>query len=373
MKMDTHLEINLENLKQNIVNLKSLLKKDTKFLAVVKSNAYGHGLVEVAHAAIEAGANWFGVIDLDEAMKLRRAGILKPILILRAVSAQEARQAANQDISIPLVSLEMVKEISEINFDKPLKVHLKIDTGLNRLGMEQNEISEAVKMLKTHKNIVIEGIYSHLASVEENDMDYTDFQIKNFDDSINILEGLGYKNVIKHLAATSAVLLKPETHFDMVRCGIGIYGLWPSQENKESFNRPDFLLPVLSYKTKIDQIKIVKAGEKIGYGCTYEAEKDMTIGIVPVGYYEGIDRGLGDCGEVLVDGQRCPVVSRVAMNMSIIELKVKSEKLKVGQEVIIIGKSGNEEITVDEIAENIGTINYEIVTRLPEHLKRIYI
>lgn len=371
--MDTYLEINLENLKNNVKNLKSLLKSETKYMAVVKSNAYGHGLVECAQAASEAGANWFGVVYLDEAMKLRKAGIVKPILMIKSVSVQDARQAANQDISVPIISLVQAHEIADIQFDKPLKVHLKIDTGLNRLGMENSEIESAVKVLKSNTNIVIEGIYSHLASVEEGDMDYTDFQIKNFNESIKIIEELGYKDIIKHLAATSAILLKPEAHFDMVRCGIGMYGLWPSADNKEAFGRDDFLLPVMSYKTSIDQIKEVKAGEKIGYGCTYEAEKDMTIGIIPVGYYEGIDRGLGDMGEVLVGGVRCPIVGRVCMNLSIIELKTESGKSKAGQEVTVIGKSGEEEITAEELADLLGTINYEVVARIPECVERKFV
>ena len=375
--METYLEINLENLKKNVKNLKSLLKAETKFLAVVKSNAYGHGLVECAQAASQAGANWFGVVYLEEAMSLRKAGIVKPILIIKSVSALEARQAANQDISVPIISLSQAHEIADIAFDKPLKVHLKIDTGLNRLGMENSEIEEAVKVLKSNTNIIIEGIYSHLASVEEGDMDYTDFQIKNFRDSIKIVEGLGYKDLIKHLAATSGTLLKPEAHFDMVRCGIGLYGLWPSADNKEAFGKDDFLFPVMNYKTSIDQIKEVKAGEKIGYGCGYETEKDMTIGIIPVGYYEGIDRGLGDMGKVLVGGVRCPIIGRVCMNLAIIDisnLNPKSEYRNPNNiEVTIMGKDGQEEITADELADLLGTINYEVVTRIPECVERKFV
>ncbi len=369
--MGTLIEINLDRLTSNIKNLKSLLRPETKFLAVVKSNAYGHGLVETARAANLAGANWFGVVYLEEAMTLRQAGILKPILLLKGVSVADARQAANQDISVPVVSLENAREISETNFDKPLKVHLKVDTGLNRLGLSIAEIVEAVRVLKTNKNIILEGVYSHLASVEESDLDYTDKQIKNFKLAVKELESAGYKGFIKHLAATAATMLLAESHFDMVRCGIGIYGLWPSQENKVSFNRPDFLLPVLNYKTELTQIKKVAQGEKIGYGCTYETQKDMIIGIIPVGYYEGIDRGLSNNGEVLISGQRCPIVGRICMNLSIID--ITDIDAEVGGEVVIIGRQAAEEITADEIANKTNTINYEVVTRIPAHIKREYI
>jgi alanine racemase len=157
----------------------------------------------------------------------------------------------------------------------------------------------------------------------------------------------------------------------MVRCGIGIYGLWPSEENKESLGQPDFLAPALSFKTQITQIKKVIANEKIGYGCTYDAKKDMTIGIIPVGYYEGFDRGLSNTGVVLVSGKRCPIVGRICMNISIVD--VTGITVKVGDEVVIIGKQNGEEITVDEIAEKIGTINYEVVTRIPTHVERKFI
>jgi len=372
--MSTYLEINLENLKNNIASLKSLLKPETKFLAVVKSNAYGHGLIQCTKAANEAGADWLGVIAIDEAMTLRDANIHKPILVLGYISPGEARLAANQNISIPIISLEHAQKISEINFDKSLKVHLKIDTGLNRLGLSSDAI-EAYQLLKTNHNIQIEGIYSHLASVEENDLDYTKMQIKNFKKQIRELEVIGAKFELKHIAATAATMILPESHFDMVRCGIGIYGLWPSEEIKNNFNKLGFLKPVLSFKTEIVQVKDVKAGEKIGYGCSYKAKADMTVGIIPVGYNDGIDRKLSNgIGQIIVNGTRCDVIGRICMNMSIIKLPItNNQSPKVGDEVVIIGRQGNEEITVEEIAEKLGTINYEIVSRLPEHLERCYI
>ena len=381
--MNTFLEINLEKLQKNIRNLKSLLKPETKFLAVIKSNAYGHGLVECARAANIAGANWFGVVYLEEAMELRCAGILKPILILKMVASADARQAANQEISIPIVSLAHAHEISETNFDKVLKVHLKVETGLNRFGLQICEISEAAKLLKTNRNIKIEGLYSHFASVEENDLAHAKIQITNFKKAIKVLESTGTKNFLKHMAATSATLLLPESHFNMVRCGIGIYGLWPSVENKEKYcsspRGENFLQPVLKYQTYLSQIKTVEVGEKIGYGCTYEAKSKMTIGIIPVGYYEGLDRGLSNCGEVLISGTKCPIIGRVCMNLSIIDLSSLegqsfcSFKDCPSPEVMIICKSVDQEITADDIAQKIGSINYEVVTRIPACIERKYI
>lgn len=369
----TYLEIDLEKLKNNVKNLKHVLRSNVMLMAVVKANAYGHGLVECAASAIDGGATWLGVVTLDEALKIRKENIRKPILVLGSTQAKDARLAANQDVSIAVFSLEQVKELSEIGFDKPLKIHLKIDTGLNRLGLKSSELGQAIRLISSNKGIIIEGVYSHLASVEENDLVHAKSQIDKFIEALKILKVLGYEKIVKHLAATAATLVLPESHFDMVRCGIGVYGLWPSEEVKEKFGRDDFFEAVLSYKTEIVQIKSVGKGEKIGYGCTYTAERDMTIGVIPVGYHEGLGRGLSNRGEVLALGARCPIIGRICMNMTIIELKAESEKLKTGVKVTIIGCDGDEEITADEIAEKLGTINYEIVARLPEHLERKYV
>lgn len=370
----THLAIDLEKMKLNVAKLKSFLNNGTLLMAVVKANAYGHGLVASAKAAIEGGANWLGVVALEEGMALRKENIHKPILVLGAVALKDARLAANQEIAIAVFSMDQVRELSEISFDKALKIHLKVDTGLNRLGLEVGEISQAIRLISSNKGIVLEGVFSHFASVEENNLEFAKIQIEKFKEALKVLKELKYEKIIKHMAATSAALVLPDSHFDMVRCGIGIYGLWPSLDLAKKFDNKELLEPVLSFKTEIVQTKNVKKGEKIGYGCTFEAKEDMVIGIIPVGYAEGLDRGLSNnIGEVLVSGQHCSIIGRVCMNMSIVKLKAEREKLKVGQEVTIIGEDGDQEITVDEIAQKLGTINYEIVARLPEHLERKYI
>jgi alanine racemase len=267
--------------------------------------------------------------------------------------------------------------VAETYFDKPLNVHLKIDTGLNRLGIEPKDIEQVVHILKTNRNIIIEGIYSHLASVRENDSIYTKDQIKNFKDAIKNLENAHSGKVIRHLAASGAVIMLKETHFDMVRCGIATYGLFPNQEMREKFPQTDFLVPVLSLKTKIMQIKKVLPGERVSYGGTYVAKKEMLIGILPIGYADGLPRGLsnpGGKGEVLILGERCPIVGRICMNMTIIDISNIKEQISNSDiEVTIIGKDGNKEITADELAQKSDTINHEILARLPEHIVRIFV
>jgi len=441
MKNLQEIQIDLRNLQHNIKRLKSLIKPKTclarlaskragrraKFMAVVKSNAYGHGMVKCAQAAIEAGADWLGVVNINEALELRNAEVKPPILILGYVEAKDFKTAAENDISVAIVNWEQINylktqrsKLKAISKNLKLKIHIKIETGISRLGFTEEEWPKLINKLKNlPENITIEGIYSHFASVEEYDLVYAQKQIIQFEKFKKLFESHKPYAIshmpIFHMAASAATMIMPESHFDMVRCGIAIYGLWPSKETKVSFEfknlayrqageklkmknhnlkiKSEFLKPVLSYKTKIVQIKQVERGDFIGYGCTYPVDKSMTIAVIPVGYAEGFDRGFSNpapvfdsevaqtrgagnkSGEVLINGKRCPVVGRVCMNMmvtDVTELKVKSEKLKVGDEVVLIGKQGDEEITADEWAEKLGTINYEITTRLPKDIIRVY-
>ncbi len=391
----THVEVDLSKIKQNIKNLKYLIRPETKTMVVVKSNAYGHGIIQVAKTAIEAGANWLGVVNIGEGLRLREAGTRVPILVLGYPGFSQIQHAAQKGIAIPILSIEQAERLASYKLSYPLVVHLKVETGINRLGLQKNEIIKAYNLLKLNKQIVIEGLYSHFASVEEENINYSQKQIKNFGEVLKELKKKKINIPLKHFSATSAVMILSEAQYDMVRLGIGVYGLWPSEGVKKTFLKSknadeNFLQPALSYKTQIVQLKDVKRGDVIGYGCTYRAKKNMTIAVLPVGYYEGIDRLLSNPsplgknykgGEVLIKGQRCQIIGRVCMNMIIADVS-KLSKISVGDEVVIIGKqtvttpvrSGprSESIGADEIAKKIKTINYEIVSRIPEHITRIY-
>jgi len=386
------IEISKKNIAYNIKNLKSLIRKKVRFMTVVKSNAYGHGLVDFARVAISSGVDYLGVVSIDEALVLRKVDIKVPIIVLGYVPISRAKEAQEQDIEIPIISHEYAVKLIAEKFSPKLKVHIKVETGINRMGILKKNILSVFKELSKSKKIEITGLYSHLASVEENKLDYTADQFREFGEIIKVLEKYSFRVPIKYIAASGAMLLFPESHFDMVRCGISCYGLWSSEENKKGFYqeadadtpRP-FLRSVLSYKTKIVQIKEVGGGY-IGYGCTYRVTRAMKVAILPIGYYEGFDRGLScssgkqvtktersGCGEVLVAGKRCPVVGRVCMNMTIVDIsKINPREVKVGDEVVIIGKQGKERIAAEEIAERTNTINYEVVSRIPEHIPRIY-
>jgi len=384
------LEINKKNIAYNIGNIKSILDPKTRLMVVVKSNAYGHGLVPFAKQAVFNGAEYLGVANIEEALILRQEKIIKPIMVLGYVPIERIPEAAANYIDIPIISPDYAVALIRQKFLGKLKVHFKVDTGLNRMGISPAGILNIFKELNKYKKIEIVGLYTHLAAVEESNMDYTAGQFKMFGEVIRNLAKNNIEIPIKHVAASSAAFIFPESHFDMVRMGIAGYGLWPSEENRKSFFAdapPDipkpFLRPILSYKTRVVEIKEVKSGY-IGYGASFRITKPMRIAILPVGYFEGIARGLScsskkskdssGCGEVLISGIRCPIVGRICMNMTVVDVsKIPARNLRLLDEAVIIGRDGQEEITVEEIAAKLNTINYEITTRIPEHIERIYI
>lgn len=376
----TWLEINRLAIAQNVSNLRSLLAPETQFMAVVKANAYGHGLVTVAQMVIAAGADRLGVNTVDEGVVLRQAGIGAPILVLGAVARESLVDAAAHQLAVVVPSYDWLADMQSAfqSLTYPLSVHLKIETGLHRLGlMDRAEAIRVIELIQQNPQLIWEGTYSHLAAMEERHDQFSAQQAAVLTVAVNDFRRRGFDPGIVHLAASAGALLDPNLQFAMVRCGIAIYGLWPSTRTQAAFGQSSFLTPALTWKTRIIQIKEVAKGT-IGYGRTYRVRSPMYVAVIPVGYAEGYDRHLSNKGEVLVGGRRCRVLGRVAMNMtmidvtSIMELRGKKDVVRIGDEVVLIGKQGNEEITADELADKIGTINYEVVTRIPAHLPRVY-
>lgn len=369
------LEINLKNVTENVSALKKCISDKVQFMAVVKANGYGHGLTEATKAAIAGGVNWLGVVNIGEAATLRKNDIKAPILVLGFVGPDDLMFASENGITCAVYSKEYAEQIAKIDFAGELRVHLKIETGLNRLGMEAGEVRSVVKILQANPKIIIDGIYSHLAAAEEGFEDFTNNQMAVLKEMIEDLKKDGIDFKYCHIGASAASLVFPDEAFNLARFGVAIYGLWPSKETKDAVGDKITLRPAMSYKTKIIQIKNIKAGEKIGYGCTYEVKEPMTMAVIPIGYYDGIDRRFSSSelgGEVLISAKRCPFAGRIAMNMAMVDVTAISGSIKTGDEVVLIGNQGSEEITVDEWAQKLGTINYEIVSRMPAHLKRIF-
>ncbi len=376
----TWLEISRFAIKHNLKQFRKIIGPNIKLMAVVKSNAYGHGMIEVVIIALNNGTDWLGVVNLDEALKLRRAKIKAPILILSYFpfeDSKQIREAIKNEIDLPIYNLKIAKLLSKIasKIGKSAKTHIKVDTGTSRLGVLVKDALDFIRKVRQLPNLETRGIFTHYASSEEQDQTFTNKQTEEFR---KLLDGLRQENIeipLAHTACSAACIINPQTHSDMVRIGISFYGLWPSQDTKRLAQkvRPEFnLKPVLTWKTRIIQIKDLPEGTTVGYGCTYEVKRPTRLAVLPCGYYEGYDRLLSNKGEVLIKGKRCKVLGRVCMNLTMVDVTDITD-VKVGDEVILIGKQGREEITAEEIAEKIETINYEVVSRINPNLLRIYV
>lgn len=367
--MKIWVEISKNNLLHNLEQFKNLVGDNVKIMGVVKANAYGHGLIEVA-GAISGKADWFGVDSLAEALKLREISFKKPILVLGYTELADLKEAVKNNISLTVYNKETIEKLGKIPIHNPNlnpKVHVKIETGTSRQGVLEKDIAEFVKFIKQFPSIEIQGLSTHYANIEDTtDSSFAKAQLEVFSRVTEILKKEGVEASLRHTACSAATILFPETHFEMVRLGISMYGLWSSKETKavaKNKNLEFNLKPALTWKTIVAQIKNISAGTSVGYGLTERVSRDSKIAILPIGYYDGYDRKLGSVGNVLIRGKRCKILGRVCMNMIIVDI-TDVEKVELEDEVVLIGRQGREEITAEELAQKIGTINYEVVTRI---------
>lgn len=345
---------------------------------VVKGNAYGHGLLEAARA-VEPYAERICVYSVDEAIALRSGGIGARLLILGPVppSALDDALAARAELSA-WNAKDFLRLLCTAARKRQTRaaVHVKVNTDLNRLGFEPHELADALEEFLRLPEIELTGIFSHLASAEELDSPYTMHQLEAFERALSTVSPLLERRDVRplrHIAASAAAMLWPQTRLDMSRFGIALYGLWPSDQTRDAMKAtPLDLQPALSYRSQLVVVRTVPAGASVGYGGSFHASHDMRIGVVPAGYADGIPRLLSNRGTFLVDGARCPVVGRVAMNMTQIDLTA-APGAHVGSTVTLIGTDGSESVTADDWARWAETINYEIVTRLPSELPRDYV
>ena len=355
----TWIEVNLDAIAQNVRNIKKLIGEKKELMAVVKGNAYGHDVLEVVPVVLKSGATRLAVARLEEGIFLRKAGITVPILVLGLTLKQQAELLVSYSITPAVSECEMIEKLSEEAFKegKIVKVHLKVDTGMGRIGIFPNRVLDFIKKIKALKNIEIEGVFTHFSVADEKDKTYTEIQFKKFMEVLNILEKEGIEIPIKHVGNSATLLDLPHMWLDLIRPGISIYGLYPSKEVQKIIK----LIPAHSFKTRIVFLKELPAGECISYGRTYKTKKKRTVvASLPVGYADGYNRHLSNQGEVLVRGRRFPVIGRICMDQTMIDV-TNLPQVEIGDEVVLWGRQGQEEITVEEIAEKIGTINYEIV------------
>ncbi|MFH1542056.1 MAG: alanine racemase [bacterium] len=361
--MNTYTVIDLEAIKHNIGAIKKLLAPNVLFMAVVKANAYGHGSVAVARAAVEAGANYLAVANLKEALELREAGIISPILILTESPTSVLDEIIQYDLTQTIYSVTEAQTLSEEakKRGKTAKVHVKVDTGMGRVGVMPSEAVAFITKISSLPNIELEGLFTHFAKAEDENDGYTKEQFELFKQVLVKADQIR----LKHSANSAAVLFHPETHLDMVRVGLMMYGLYPGNgRNKIE------LQPALSFRSRVTYLKTVPAGKAVSYGATYVTPKETTIVTIPVGYADGFSRRLSNRGQVIIQGKRYPVVGRVTMDLTMVD--VGMDKINVGDEVVLIGEQKGQLISADEIAKLEDSISYEVICGIGKRVPRIY-
>lgn len=355
----TWTEVNLDAIAQNVRNIKKLIGEKKELMAVVKGNAYGHDILEVSSVVLNNGATRLAVARLEEGIFLRKASVTVPILILGLTLKQQAELLVSYNITPAVCEYGMIEKLSEsaIKKDKVVKVHLKVDTGMGRIGIFSHDILRFIKKIRTLKNVEIEGIFTHFSVADEKDKTYTEEQFKKFMEVLTLLEKEEIKIPIKHVGNSATLLDLPHMWLNLVRPGISIYGLYPSTEVQKTVK----LIPAHSFKTRIVFLKELSAGECISYGRIYTTSQRRTVvASLPVGYADGYNRLLSNQGEVLVREKRVPIIGRVCMDQCMIDV-THLPQVEIGDEVVLWGRQEQEEITVEEIADKIKTINYEVV------------
>ncbi len=371
-------EISKANLEHNVKVFKSLAGDERVLCPAVKANAYGHGLLQCAPIVVEAGADWLGVNSIIEAKKLIDAGIDAPIYVMGYIALDDLEEAVLMGIRFVVYNEETLRRLGEICKKHSLfaLTHLKLETGNNRQGILRKDIGRIMAIYRENPLIGLDGVATHFANIEDTiDHSYADLQLKMFEDMISDIKKEGFEPTYRHCANTAASILFPNTYFNMMRAGIGIYGLWPSSEThlSASHEGKDIeLKPVLSWKTRIAQIKEVPAGEYIGYGCTYRSPKETKLAILPLGYYDGYDRKLSNTAYVLIHGKRAPIRGRVCMNICMADI-TEIPEARLEDEVVLLGKQGEETISAEKMASWVGSINYEVVTRINESMERVVV
>ena len=362
----TWAEIDLKAIRYNYNAIKRLLSPKVKIMAVVKANAYGHGSIEVSKALEKEKVFYLGVATLDEAMTLRDAGVKAPILILGTVFPHEAEVAAQNNATLTLCNEELLKVLNENKLK--IKVHIKVDTGMGRIGVWHEDAQDFVrKVSQSGKHIEIEGIYTHF-SIAGRDKFFTQYQIDSFENLVKRLEDESIFIPLKHAANSIATVDWKNSHLNMVRPGLIIYGMYP----KRNFPRLIKLKPAFTLKTKVAFLKDVSSGRSISYGRTYIIDSPTKIGTLPIGYADGYGRILSNKAKVLIHGRFASVVGKVTMDQTMVDLG-HIKDVKVGDEVVLIGKQKSEEIKIEELSRLAGTIPYEIVTGVTSRVPRIYI
>ncbi len=370
MYFRTHVEIDLDNLEYNYEQTRALLPEDVKLLGVIKANAYGHGAVETGRF-LDGKCDFFGVACVDEALELKRAGIKTPILVLGYVSPNEYEDVVKHEIRIPIFSLDDARALSDEakKQNKITPYHFCIDTGMSRIGFQvSEETADVCKEITALDYIKAEGLFSHFATADEHDLTKALRQQKLFCDFVKMLKDREIEIPIKHIN-NSAGIMNFGDKFDMCRMGIITYGLYPSHEVDKCLLS---IKPVMTWKASISHVKTLPAGREISYGGTYTTTKDTVVATVPAGYADGYPRCLSNIGRVLVNGKFAKILGRVCMDQFMIDV-TDIPDVHTGSEVVLVGKQGDFELSMEEVSEAAHSFNYELPCRVAERVPRVYI
>ena len=365
----TWAEINLTAVKHNLGQIRNLVGQ-TRIMAVVKANAYGHGILEISRLCEQEQVDFFGVATIEEALLLRESGITKPILVLGSVPVNSLRLLVANDIRATVFSESLAVELSHVaqELARPAYVHIKVDTGMGRLGIIPGDKAwQSVKAIYDLPGIVTEGIFTHFATADAAQVDYTLQQLESFKVFVNQLEQSGIRIPIRHCANSAAIMQFPQSHMDMVRAGILLYGLYPSEQvRREAIS----IIPAMTLKSRVSYIKTVPAGETLSYGRTYSCRQNTRVATVPIGYADGYRRSLSNKARAVINGKLIPQIGTICMDQCLFDISQLND-VREGDEIILFGRP-EQGITADDLANFSGTINYEVVCGISTRVPRTY-
>lgn len=371
----TWAEVSLSALTENYLRLKRHLAADGQvrpLMAVVKANAYGHGAVECARALEAVGADWFGVALVEEAVELRQAGIVQPVFCLGGFWRTQGELIVEHDLTPALFRMDLAEELNECAkaAGRVASFHLKVDTGMGRLGVQLSELAEFASALRSLNHINLDGVLTHFADADGLETDYTEGQISRFNKAVSILRELGFQPTWLHMANSAGLHAYPEAHGNLARAGAAMYGLVRDVLSPRLEPLP--LKPVLALKSRIVLLKTVPAGTSLGYGCTFTTARESRIATLPIGYADGFHRAHSNNGRVIVRGRFAPVVGRVSMDLTVLDV-TDVPSVELGDEVVLLGAQQGLRISAEDLAAEVGTISYEILTSISGRVPRIYV
>lgn len=364
----TRAHIHLDRIEANARAVRALIGPDVALLAVIKADGYGHGAIPVARAALAAGATWLGVACVDEGVALRTAGIVAPVLVMGHAAPEELRTAVEGDLTLTLGTATQCDALLEAarRLGSPIRVHLKVDTGMGRFGILPDQLEAVARTLRATSQIVVDGLFTHLARGEEDPRFATDAQLAAFDRSVDLLAGYGIRPRHLHAANSGATLIAPRARLTMVRAGLLLYGYRPDPAVLPELP----LSPAMELRSALVRVETLPAGSSIGYGHTHRLQRATRIGLVPIGYADGLLRSLSDVGYLVAGGRRVPIVGRISMDQCMVDLG-EAPGLREGDPVVIIGREGQASVWAGDLATWAGTVGYEILCgigpRVPRH------